>query len=239
MRSTSSNSWLAGRIPRSTLLAPVYCGCETSVLLSLMRILPLLSILAILPASGLATTISTTFASNNSFAGNMFDVSNLSATDVTILGTFQVNLSTGATGANMSVYYRAGSYVGFQNSSAGWTLLGTDFGVNSAGLNVGTPIDVGNSFNIGAGQTYGFYVTITNYTGAYFLHYTNGANTYTDGVLQITTGIGKGNPDFTGTTFTPRTWNGSLDYVQVPEPTTMMLLGIGLSVLAVKSRRRN
>jgi hypothetical protein len=44
------------------------------------------------------------------------------------------------------------------------------------------------------------------------MHYTNGADVYSDDHLQITAGIGKGSPDFTGGTFNPRIWNGTIYY---------------------------
>jgi len=199
-------------------------------------LLLLFSVAALSPGAN-AATISTIFAANNGQAGNMFDVTNLSGADITITGIFGVNLASGATGENLAVYYRPGTYVGFESTAAGWTLLGTDT-VDSLGINVATPIDVGAIFGIGAGQTYGLFVTTTGSTS---LRYTNGANTYSDGTLQITTGVGKALPLFNGSTFSPRTWNGSIDYAAAstaPEPSTWMLMLGGLAALAAMRRRR-
>ena len=47
------------------------------------------------------------------------------------------------------------------------------------------------------------------------LRYTNGGpTTFTNADMQITTAHGKGNPAFTGATFFPRQWNGTIHYVK-------------------------
>ena len=198
-------------------------------------------LLLVLTPSASAATISTPFNSNNGFAGNMFDVTNLTGSTIDILGTFRVNLATGGTNANVSVYYRSGSYVGFEGSPVGWTSLGTATGVDSNGNNIPTPIDVGNTFAIGPFQTYGLYVTVSNYPAAE-MRYTNGSDIINDGVLSLTLGIGKGDPDFLGSTFTPRIWNGEIDYQlnqvsAIPEPSTWLLLATGLAAIILTRRR--
>ena len=152
-------------------------------------------------------SITTTFMSNNSFAGNMFDVEVVGGNPITIEG-FAVNLIGGA--STISIYFREGSYVGHESTSAGWTLAGAEENVVPQGLNNPTPINIGG-IELQAGQVYGFYVTVTSYDSA-SLQYTNGSAVYSDDHLQITTGIGKGTPDFTGATFDPRTWNGTIYY---------------------------
>src|SRR5690606_27607618 len=145
-------------------------------------------------------------ASFNEFAGNMFDVTAIGGEDVEIEG-FDVNIDPGT--ALISVYYREGSYVGFENSSAGWTLMGRET-VTSAGENMPTYVDVGGLI-IPDGDTYGIYVTVTDYPSTN-MNYTNGNNSFSDTYLQVNTGIGKGNPDFTGATFLERSWNGTIHY---------------------------
>jgi hypothetical protein len=56
------------------------------------------------------------------------------------------------------------------------------------------------------------------------MHYTNGANIYSNADLTITTGVGKQYPF--GSTFTPRTWNGRIHYV-TPQGTGIRALGCG------------
>ena len=153
--------------------------------------------------SGDLTTI---FSGGNQFAGNMFDVTAIGGEDILIEG-FDINIDPGT--ATISVYTRPGTYVGFENSSAGWTLMGSEV-VTSAGENMPTFLDIGG-LTIPAGEVYGFYVTVTDYP-ATSMNYTNGDFVYTDDYLQINTGVGKANPDFTGSTFASRSWNGTIYY---------------------------
>ncbi|PLX85489.1 MAG: hypothetical protein C0617_04130 [Desulfuromonas sp.] len=161
---------------------------------------------------GEPTTLSTTFASNNSFQGNMFDLTNESGQAIDLTGAFEGNFDGGATG-EVEIWYREGTFVGHESDPAGWTLLGRDTLVSN-GFNVPTPFDVGATLTIGAGETVGMLMYLDGSRGG--VNYTNGANSYTDGTLRITTGIGKGDtaaePPVGGGTFTPRTWNGTVEY---------------------------
>ena len=56
------------------------------------------------------------------------------------------------------------------------------------------------------GQQYALYI----YTLGSNIKYTNGSNTYNDGNIQLDLGCGKGG--LFGSTFTPRTWNGTIYY---------------------------
>ena len=152
-------------------------------------------------------SITTTYASNNMFAGNMFDVEVVGGNPITIEG-FAVNLAGGA--STISIYFREGSYVGHESTSAGWTLAGAEENVVPQGLNNPTPINIGG-IELQAGQVYGFYVTVTSSISAH-MNYTNGSAVYSDDHLQITAGIGKGVPDFAGPTFNERIWNGTIYY---------------------------
>src|SRR5690606_29176089 len=152
--------------------------------------------------------ITTFFGGGNQFAGNMFDVTASGGDDVLIEG-FDINMDPGS--GLISVYYKSGSYVGFESNAGAWTLLGSET-VNSAGTNNPTPLNVGGLV-IPAGETYGIYVTSTDYTSNNFaMNYTNGDNVFSDAYVTIQTGVGKGNPDFTGTTFQSRSWNGTIYY---------------------------
>lgn len=157
-------------------------------------------------------SITTFFTGGNSFAGNMFDVANVSSSPLYI-NSFDIHLQTGGTGANISVYYTPNTYVGQESDSSQWTLMGTDT-VDSAGDTVPTPVAIGGLVIL-PGESYGFYVTVSNYPAA-AMAYTNGSNVISNADLSLTLGVGKGNPDFTGATFTPRTWNGTIYYYSPP-----------------------
>ncbi|MEM7735043.1 MAG: hypothetical protein AAF267_04565 [Deinococcota bacterium] len=152
---------------------------------------------------GSAQGLATTFAGGNGQAGNMFDVTTVGTNDVTIT---QFYLHVDDTSSyNVNVYFKAGSYVGFDQNPGAWTLFDT---VTVTGQGVGnpSPMLLTNTLTIPAGQTYGIYIDL----GSNDLDYTTGANTYTDGVIQIDTGVGKVT-NF-GATYSPRTWNGAICY---------------------------
>lgn len=62
----------------------------------------------------------------------------------------------GTLNRNVSVYYKAGSYIGSEGTPAAWTLLGT-VNVTPAGSGSATTVNLGG-VSIPAGQTYGFHV---------------------------------------------------------------------------------
>ncbi len=161
---------------------------------------------------GILTTtfLPTTFTDNNGFAGNMFDIENTGIAPLTIT-MFDVHLESAAGTMNeVEVWYTtsAGTYVGNETNAGAWTSLGSSM-VTSAGTGNPTALPVGG-LTIMPGETYGIY--IAQIDGGSDFRYTNGANNYNDANLSITTGVGKGNPAFTGGTFNPRTWNGNIHY---------------------------
>ena len=184
-----------------------------------------------------ADSLTTLFAGPNGAAGNMFD---LTATQNLTINSFAINLTTG-TIANVAVYFKAGTFVGFESAAASWTLVGTQNGVVSNGSDVPTPLDVPD-FSLSAGQTYGLYVVTTDTTD---INYTNGANVFNNANLSFSGGIGKtyGTNGFDGDTFSPRTWNGTVNYtlsaVAVPEASTFALALPALGMVgAVLIKRR-
>ena len=150
--------------------------------------------------------LGTPFVGGNGAGGNMFDITALK--NIEVQG---VDVSIGTSTLTIEVWYRPGSYVGFENSSAGWTLAGTA-SATGAGTNVPTPVPLTLAIPIQSGQTYGFYVTATSGS----LTYTNGTvvgNVAASNVdLQIKEGVGKSYPF--ASTFTPRIWNGVVHYEQ-------------------------
>lgn len=161
--------------------------------------------------SGASDSLTTGFPGGNGQAGNMFDVSaNQSTTINGIAGNFN-------TGNNVvDVWYRTDSYTNSPNNANGWMPLVQGASLTSPGNGAGTLIPGTYSVTIPAGGTYGFLVICT--TGG--VAYTNGTavgNVWaTDGRLTIFEGLGRGVPAFTGATFSPRNFNGTLYYGSDP-----------------------
>jgi hypothetical protein len=154
-------------------------------------------------STGGLNSIFTTTAAGNGSSGNMFDV--VPSTNITWNG---VDMSISSTGTvAVEIWYRTGTFVGFENSNTGWTNLLTTT-VTSPGT--GTLVNVsGFSANLNAGQTYGLYVT----TNGGSVNYTNGTglgNTYvSNSNLVVKEGKGGG---YFSVTNSPRVFNGRLYY---------------------------
>jgi hypothetical protein len=153
-----------------------------------------------------AQTLTTLFASNNSFAGNTFDIT---ATNTITINSFDVNIDNFGVIGTVEVYYRIGSAVGVENDPNAWTLLGSSQ-VISAGLDNPTNAAI-CGLTIPAGQTYGIYVNLSSYP-SHKIRYTNGGpNVYSNADIQLTTNTGQKSPAFSGS-FKHRQWNGNINY---------------------------
>jgi hypothetical protein len=165
-----------------------------------------------------AGSLTTTFASNNQFAGNMIDIAPV--TDMEITGIDMNIVSVGNT-CDIDVWYIAGTSVGFEASSAGWVYLGAFTGT-TAGTDLPTFIDMaGNGMTFSGGQTYGLYFDCVSYGNGDTVRYTNGSGAgggpngedqWSNADLTITANCGKGSGGHTGSTFRPRNWNGTIYY---------------------------
>ena len=145
--------------------------------------------------------LQTTFAGGNGCThGNMFNIQAL-AGPVTITG-FDLNVNNTTANTPVVVYYIPGGYQGNETNQAAWTLVGNHT-VNGAGS--GNAVFLNSAdFTIPAGATYGIYVD-------YDATYTNGTNTYNDGIIQINTGAGLCTA-FSGP-INSRTFNGRVYYL--------------------------
>lgn len=187
------------------------------------------------------SSLTTLFASDNSYAGNMFDVEVVGSSSI-LINAFDLNIAPDLSSTcTIRVYYREGTYVGHANAPADWTLASEITGVVPQGTNLTTHVST-DDILLEAGNTYGFYITITDYPSA-SMRYTNGSNIYSNEDIKITTGIGKGDPDFSGSNFDPRTWNGTIYYsttttVPVSMWTVVALFLIITTTLVYRSRRK-
>jgi hypothetical protein len=200
-----------------------------------MRIIALVAVLtALFINQASAGVITTLFKQNNEHTGNMFNVTNVSAGQLNLTGAFTGNFGTDVSGL-VDVWYRTGSYVGFEANSAGWTLLGTSK-YTSAGSDNQTIFNVGNSLLLNSGDMVGLYIFAHERSA---IKYTNGSNSYNDGSLQLDLGIGTDHVAFSGNVFSPRTWNGSITYKEVSSPEMVGLLFGSLLLLTGLRRRKS
>jgi hypothetical protein len=159
-------------------------------------------------ASG--SSLVTSYVSNNSNKGEMFDIV---ATNTITLLCFDLNLIVSSIGS-YEIYYKVGSYIGSEMNPTDWILIGSNPSITCAGFNLPTPMDIPINIVIPAGQTYGFYITGDNVGQSTGIRYTNNAG-YTivasDANINISGGIGKAYPFLTN--YNNRSFNGSVHYV--------------------------
>jgi PKD repeat protein len=150
----------------------------------------------------------TLYAQNNGQRGIMFDITAINCVQIKC---FEANFDPGTT--NVEIWTRPGTHVGFQNSSVGWTLIGTANNVVGAGANLPTAIPISVNITINAAATQAFYITRTT-TGGPIMDYTNGVavgNVYaSDANIQVKEGTGKDYPF--AASFSPRDFNGTIYY---------------------------
>lgn len=154
-------------------------------------------------------TLESSAVRDNQQNGVMFDIVGVEGA---VIKGFLIEVDQNDT--EIEIYYRTGSYAGFENSNAGWNLLGTGTGIASGvDVNAGVELDL----PILPGQTLGFYITATDEFGE-FIGYADGVAVGTElasnGYLTINSGVGKSYPF--GNTFTPRNFVGSVLYEPVP-----------------------
>lgn len=167
-----------------------------------------------------ANNLALPYNQNNGQRGIMFDVTAIN--NITI-NCFDVNLDAGS--APVAIYYKIGTHVGFTNTPAAWTLLGTSPAIVGA-TNVPTAVPVPVNVTVSAGCTVAFYITRTTALGP-LVNYTNGtAVGFVFGAnadLQVKDGTGKDYPF--GANFTPRRFNGTIYYTPTAGPAAGIVTG--------------
>ena len=108
----------------------------------------------------------------------MFDISTTKTINITNFDTHII----GTLSYDVKVYYKVGTYAGFETNAGAWSLLGNST-VTGAGLGNPTSINIGG-LTIPAGATYGIYVMMDIGDNAV----TIGMQTYSNSDIQITTG---------------------------------------------------
>ncbi len=171
--------------------------------------------------------LTTTLSAGNNHRGNMFEV--VAVNDI-IINSFDAHPMGNTT---IAIYYKTGTYIGFEANASAWTLVGTAV-VTAQPFGTPTPVPVPINLTIMSGQSYSFYVTSTN--TAVSLNYSNGTNEgaiyASDANLQFKEGKGLEYP-FTngGGTFSPRIWNGRIHYT--PLNGTSILWNTGATTASI------
>jgi len=173
--------------------------------MKLLRIVAV-AVLALAP-SVVGQSLTTTYASNNGFAGVMFDIT---AIQPIIVTGFDTNLAVGTHTIEIWTITSGGSYVGSNLSNANWTQIAVVPNVVSTAQNAPTNIPVILSVQINPGQSLGFYIT----TQGTSMRYTNGVGQglvyVQDANIQIHEGHAGGYPF--NLTNVPRVFNGTVYY---------------------------
>ena len=170
-----------------------------------------------------AGSLSTSFNTNNAGRYGMYFDLTASSSAVT-LDSFTVNGATGEWG----IYYKTGTYSGFETNQGAWTLLG-----NGTTTQTVETLAIGG-LTIGAGQTDAIYVF--DFSG--YQNYSNGITSFSND--DLTFNGGTGNYGFFDNTLADRNWSGTINYSlsAVPEPAELSLMLAGLGLLGVAARRR-
>lgn len=169
-------------------------------------------------------TLTCTMAAGNGASGNMFDV--VAQSNIEVNG-FDVHISSVAV-TTVEVWYRPGTFVGFNTSNAGWTQVLTTT-VNGLGTGILTPVPASFTVPVPAGQTYAFYVTAN---GGGSFAYTNGTavGNLHSGNSDVNLLEGNGGGYFSVTN-SPRIFNGQMRYTKVgcTSPRIPVTLTVGVN----------
>ncbi len=167
-------------------------------------------------ASGQCQSQTTLFAGGNSASAggcNFFNINVTNAGGITVASLDVHSVSVAGTPIALSIYSTPTTYVGNEAIFANWTLISTGPGV-SGGLGVPVPVDV-TDFTLAPGP-YGIAIVMGGAQPSYTNG--NGANqTYVNADFTLQLGASMNIP-FTGTPFTPRVWNGKINYNCIPAP---------------------
>lgn len=151
------------------------------------------------PKDSLGTYFSQQFAG----LGNYFDIV---AAKALAIDSFAVHTQR-MDSLKVEIYYKEGSYAGFENNVSPWNFLG-DIEVLGRGRNELTKVPLGN-LGMLSGDTLGILIVLEGMSG-----YTNGNFSFDNEEMKINTGPGI-NTIWTGSLFPTRAWNGKVYYRSV------------------------
>lgn len=203
-----------------------------------------LAIASIAASSGAQVGTIGTPAGNVFPAGLMFDVTALHPQGLR-LWRWEIRLETTFDiGPIIRMYHRSDSYVGHENSSAGWSVLG-EHSIPAPTSSQQIYEVVMPTLDVPTGQTAGLFMTVINYDLNHTPHISGiGARGEHDlrvnADVRLEGGVSKvaamGGDPFATQTITPAFWTGRITYTPIPEPGTAIALVIGVAGLALRAR---
>ena len=158
-------------------------------------------------------SITTVFDTNNGLGAGatvFYDVT-VGPNDIEIT---DLDVNTDATGAfNLDLYTLVGTYVGNENNAAAWGAPTTSGSGTAMGTNVPSNAVLASAVTLTANTTYGIAINMdvdVNYSGT-GSNPAPGQLNYSNADLSLDLGSSQSGL-FTGTAFTPRIWNGTINY---------------------------
>jgi hypothetical protein len=164
------------------------------------------------PVAASAQSLSTLFVSNNGGSVGGIVYFDVNITTPLIVNSLATNTATpGLLGA--TVYVKSGTYVGSEQNQGAWTLVSTGSGTG-AGQDQPSLITLTTPFQLNGGIHGVAIVGAAPGLPSFAHRYTNGTGAnqfFSNADLSITLGAAQNAP-FTGAPFTPRIWNGTINY---------------------------
>lgn len=168
--------------------------------------------------------LGTTLQGLNGQTGIMFDIKALNAISISNLDcSFEIS-GGGPYPYEVAIYYKEGSYNGFQTQPNAWNLIGTASNIIPQGPGIAVPLPIPVNLIVNSGQTISFYIVVIDGLDVeYSDGIQEGAIFASDENITVMEGIGTGNI-FGGSFYSPRRWNGIIHYNLLNEMTGLSYL---------------
>jgi len=181
-----------------------------------------------------AGIITTLYNENNggSNGGSVYFDLTVGDMDLSITG-FEINTEEFNFFDNFEVWLLTDTTSQGNESSLSWLQVATGSGTG-AGLNNATTVTLSNSFFLNSNTLYGFSLVAGSNIGHDYTNGNGGNQNYANTDLSLSMGSATNTP-FSSSVFSPRVWNGSIQYNVIPEPSTIAIFA--LAIMGLTARR--